>query len=407
MDRRTLLKLLAAVSVTGCGTQPANDKAKLRVIVAGAGIVGASIAYHLAKLGISVTVIDKEGPATHASRGTFAWINATWAKQPRHYHELSQAAVESWKALQGPLALPVRWGGSLEWFANEARAERLAQQIAEQRAWGEPAQMLSASAVHELEPNLLFEPGMQAAFSPNDGAVDPLRATHALLSAAQQLGATVRFPVELTGANLSDGRLASVETTSGTITADRLVLATGAAPELPLYIAGVDIPQRSTPGFIALTKPMPRLINRIIVAPGVHMHQRDDGRVVLGEQEGAPDTEAHALRLRGRPNRFPLEAIAREHGERTLAVAKRFVPAMRSADIESAYIGWRPLPIDGHPVLGASPHKKDVYLAIMHSGVTLAPLVGQLVAQELALETAIEGLESYRPSRTFDRVQRY
>jgi glycine/D-amino acid oxidase-like deaminating enzyme len=120
MHRRTLLKLLAATAVVGCDAR--EDSAKgLKVVVAGAGIIGASIAYHLAKAGASVTVIDKEGPASHASRGTFAWINATWAKQPQSYHTLSQSSVSNWRDLAQSLDLPVRWGGSLEWFNNVER----------------------------------------------------------------------------------------------------------------------------------------------------------------------------------------------------------------------------------------------------------------------------------------------
>ena len=137
------------------------------------------------------------------------------------------------------------------------------------------------------------------------------------------------------------------------------------------------------------------------------MHQRDDGRIVLGEQDGAPDNEAHALRLEGRPNDFPDEIIARQHGDRMLDIAARFVPDIGGAEFEAAYIGWRPLPLDGHPVLGASPARPDVYLAIMHSGVSLAPIVGQLVARELIEGAVIEGLEPYRPTRTFERVERY
>ena len=95
MDRRTLLKSLAAAAVAGCQRRPAVS-GKLRVVVAGAGIIGASIAYHTARTGASVTVIDKAGVATRASRGSFAWINATWAKQPRHYHALNQDSVAGW-----------------------------------------------------------------------------------------------------------------------------------------------------------------------------------------------------------------------------------------------------------------------------------------------------------------------
>lgn len=406
MDRRTLLKSFVAAALAGCGPSPAETN-RLRVVVAGAGIVGASIAYHLARAGASVTVIDRQGPATHASRGTFAWINATWAKQPRHYHALSQDSVTYWRELHQLLNLPVRWGGSLEWFDNDERQVLLAAQIAEQVEWGEPARMASASEVAELEPNLSFDPGANAAYSPNDGAVDPVIATQRLLDAAERFGATVSYPCELLDASLSGGRLTSVETSAGSIEADRLVLATGAAPGLPGRIAGIDVPQRSTPGIIALTGPMPRLVHRIVAAPGVHMHQRDDGRIVLGEQEGAPEKEAHALRLAGRPNDFPDETTARQHGERMLDIAARFVPDIADAEIETAFVGWRPLPVDGHPVLGPGPVRPDIYLAIMHSGVTLAPIVGQLVARELIEDAPIERLERYRPTRTFERIERY
>lgn len=406
MDRRSLLKLLAAVAIAGCGQREITTT-NLRVVVAGAGIVGASIAYHLAKAGATVTVIDKQGPATHASRGTFAWINATWAKQPRHYHAFTQESLANWRDLHQLLDLPVKWGGSLEWYDSADRQKQLVAQIAEQVEWGEPASMVGPSKFSELEPNIIFDAGAIAAFSANDGAVDPVAATRKLLSASEHLGATVRYPSELEGVVITGGRLSAVETSTGTIKADRLVLATGAAAELPSTIAGIDIPQRSTPGVIAITKPMPQLLNRIISAPGIHMHQRDDGRVVLGEQDGAPQNEAHALRLAGRPNEFPARAIAEQHADRMLAVAKGILPGIADALIDNVYIGWRPLPIDGHPVLGASPARPDVYLAIMHSGVSLAPIVGQLATHELTEGVTVERLEPYRPGRQFESVKRY
>jgi glycine/D-amino acid oxidase-like deaminating enzyme len=406
MDRRTLLKLLAATPVMsyshrGLGASP------LRVVVVGAGIIGASIAYHLAKSGASVTVIDGEGPATHASRGTFAWVNATWAKQPRHYHSLNQEGLGNWKSLQQALNLSIRWQGSLEWFEDAKRQEKLVTQISEQARWGENARMVGAARLAELEPGIDFGGAQQAALSENDGALDPIAATGALLNAAQKLGATVIYPSLLTGIAVSDGRLTEAHTSSGSIKADRLVLATGAAPDTARRFAGIDIPQRSTPGVIAITTPMPRLFKRIIVAPGIHMHQRDDGRIVLGEQGGAPQTEAHSLRLAQRPYAFPEPAIAAEHAARMLEVARRFAPDIANAVSENVYIGWRPMPLDGHPVLGASPEQPDVYLAIMHSGVSLAPIVGQLASHELMTSTTVERLEEFRPGRAFERVKRY
>ena len=406
MDRRTLLFLIGAAGLAGCGQSKANVKG-LRVVLAGAGIIGASIAYHLAKSGASVTVIDKQGPATHASRGTFAWINATWAKQPQHYHSLNQEGVANWRVLQEVLNLPIRWGGSLEWFGNAARQQKLGTQIAEQISWGEPARMIGASEFASLEPGINFPSESLAAFSPNDAAIDPVIATHRLLYAAEQMGAKLHFPSELIDVSLLNGRLNSVTTSTGSIEAQKLVLATGAEPDVTERVGGINIPQRSTPGVIAITKPMPRVVNRVIAAPGVHLHQRDDGCIVLGEQEGAPQNEAHAMRLKGRPNEFPIREIAQQHANRILAIAEKFVPAIAGAQLADAYIGWRPLPTDGHPVLGASGIRPDVYYAIMHSGVTLAPIVGQLVAHELSEAGNIEQLKPYRPTRSFSDVKRY
>jgi glycine/D-amino acid oxidase-like deaminating enzyme len=406
MNRRLLLKLIAAATVAGCGPRGSLKK-DIRVLVAGAGIIGASIAYHLAKSGASVTVIDREGPASHASRATFAWINATWAKTPRSYHALNQESVANWKDLHRSLDLPVRWGGSLEWFDSEARQEKLAEQIAEQFAWGERARMVDAAELAVLEPNVNFGGAQQAAFSENDGTVDPVLATRLLLKAAEALGATVQYPCELTGVSLNEGRLVEVETSAGKLKADKLVLATGASPDAALRFADSDIPQRSTPGVIATTQPMAACIKRIIAAPGIHMHQRDDGRLVIGEQEGAPQNDAHALRLEGRPNDFPEQAVAEQHARRMLDVANRFAPCTSGAQIESVHIGWRPLPLDGHPVLGVSPARPDVYLAVMHSGVTLAPVVGQLVAHELTEDVAVDRLQDFRPGRNFELVKRY
>jgi glycine/D-amino acid oxidase-like deaminating enzyme len=406
MQRRTLLKLLSATALAGC-TGASPDGRGLKVVIAGAGIIGASIAYHLSLTGASVTVIDQDGPATHASRGTFAWINATYAKQPRHYHALSQESVSSWGRLQNDLDLPIKWGGSLEWFDDDQRQTRLAEQIAEQAAWGEDARMISADEMARVEPGVETDAATRFAFSGNDGAIDPVAATDALLSAAQDNGASLIFPAALTGVTMSGDRLRSVETSDSIIPADRLVLATGAAPHAASQFAGVDIPQRSTPGIIAITAPLPPLINHIIVAPGIHMHQRQDGRVVMGEQSGPPQNSAHAMRLEGRPNAYPNPDLAQQHADRMLVIAEQFVPALREASFDHVYIGWRPRPIDGHPVIGASPNRSDVYLAIMHSGVSLAPIVGQLAALEITHDQVVERLDAYRPGRTFETIRRY
>ena len=406
LTRRAAVKLTAAsLALASCA--PKNSANKKHVAVIGAGIIGASIAYHLAKAGVTVTILERGEIAQRASRGTFAWINATWAKQPRSYHAFNQAGLAGWKTLQSELNIPVKWSGSIEWFSSETRQDKLAAQIAEQVEWGEPAKMLSGQELQELEPNVDFSSTDRAAYSPTDGAVDPVFAAQTLIETALKMGATLKTQcgVESTK-NLSNGKT-QLTTNCGEIDVDQFILATGADPEATKALAGLHIPQRSTPGVIVITKPQPKLLNRILVAPGVHIHQRPDGRIVFGEQEGAPDTEAHTKRLKTRPTKFPHPDFAEQHAMQILTIAEQYVPGIIDAEIEDVYIGWRPLPLDGHPVFGPSPANPNAYLAIMHSGVSLAPIVGDVVAKEIVTGESAEVLSGYRADRKIERVRRY
>ena len=238
-------------------------------------------------------------------------------------------------------------------------------------------------------------------------ALTPVLATNILLAAAKKNGAELRYPLSLIRTIKHNGRLIALETNNGTIKADKLILATGADQNACQEFANIHIPQRTTAGIIAVTSPMPKLLNRIISAPGIHLHQRKDGRVVVGEQCGAPQNQAHFNRLKERPNKFPNKEFEEQHFYRMLAIGQHYVPKLENASLESMFIGWRPLPLDGHPVLGVTSQTKDTYIAIMHSGVSLAPIVGQLVAHEVSQETSIDRLDAYRPNREFVNVKRY
>ena len=301
--------------------------------------------------------------------------------------------------MEEELNLRIKWGGSLEWFTSADRQARLAEQIDEQALWGEPARIVSRAELQQLEPNVNFGKANTAALSANDAAVDPVEATQALVNAAMQLGARVQTQCQVNSIASTPAGQVELQTDCGNVQVDKFVLATGADQHATQTLASIDLPQRSTPGVIVVTQPQPQLLGRIIVAPGVHIHQRLDGRVVLGEQEGAPNNQAHGQRLQQRPTRFPDKSLANQHARRILTTAREFVPKLKINQVQEVLIGWRPLPSDGHPVLGTSPYNPKAYLAIMHSGVTLAPVVGELVAKEIAEEQDLEMLAPYRPKR--------
>src|SRR5437763_4060022 len=119
LDRRTLLQLIGGVAVAGVPRM--SGAAVESVVIAGGGIIGANLAYRFAKRGASVTVVERTKPASGATANSFAWINATYSKQPWAYFNLNRLGVEAWQQLDRELPgdLPLRWGGSVEWYGDD------------------------------------------------------------------------------------------------------------------------------------------------------------------------------------------------------------------------------------------------------------------------------------------------
>ena len=133
-------------------------KTPKKVVIIGAGIIGVSIAYQLAKSGAAVTILDKDQPALGATANSFAWINASRGKKPRHYYELNRLGIATWHQLDKELdgILGVTWGGSLEWFHDAAKASEVSQQSQRHQSWGYPIRQLDLPACQQLEANVSY-----------------------------------------------------------------------------------------------------------------------------------------------------------------------------------------------------------------------------------------------------------
>jgi glycine/D-amino acid oxidase-like deaminating enzyme len=338
-----------------------------RIAVVGAGIVGAAIAYHLARRGAAVTVLDRGRAAGGATEKSFAWINATWGN-PEPYFRLRFLSMAEYRRLEDELegALGVVWRGCLIWDLADHELEAFASRHA---AWGYDVRLVARDEIAALEPGLIAPPE-RAAYAAGDGTLEPVVATRALLAAAAALGAEIRL-----GAEVPDP-------TPGAIGADISVLAAGAATAALCADLGVALPMRPTPGLLAHSRPTAPLLRRVIEAPGLHMKQ-ERGRIVVGEDFGG----GHA------PNDADAE------GERLLALVRQHVRGAEELRLDRVTVGLRPMPADGMPVVGFAPGAPGVYLAAMHSGVTLAPAVGRFAAMEVLGDARIDLLEPYRPAR--------
>lgn len=401
MRRRHFLSLLAASPALGLLPQRvrAANRARPEVVVIGAGIVGASCAWHLTSRGCEVTVLEASGPAAQASGHTFAWLNAGDGLQPMSYHALRTLALGEHRRLAAQLPMPVRWNGSLEWRDAAHGADTLATEVRRMRERGTELHLLDAAGASSIQPGLQVAAGTELAWAAHDGALDGPAATRLLLERAQSLGAKLRMPVRVRAIESQRGGGVRIKTDGETLSADRVVIAAGTGATALAETAGFALPQRTKAGIIALTEPMAPLLRTVLYGPDVHLLQRSDGRILLGEKDGPPAGPAHEGRLAAEPNAFPDPAIARQHGERLIARASRHLPAIASAKVAEAGIGWRPMPADGLPAIGFAPGSTAVYTAVMHSGVTLSALVGRLAAIELLDETPVELLADFRPGR--------
>ena len=214
------------------------------VIIAGAGIVGATLAYHLASAGASVTIIERSRPASGVTARSFAWINVIHGNAP-DIARLRNLAISDYRRLERKLdgALAIDWNGALTWSANPAESERV---VAEHTAWGHDVRLVERGEIRRLEPRLAAPPPV-AAHAAGEGALNPVAATLTLVRAAAEAGAQLVEGTEVQGLATTGGRVSGVVLPSGTIEADTVVLAAGTDSKALCAELGIELPVESSP----------------------------------------------------------------------------------------------------------------------------------------------------------------
>lgn len=352
----------------------------------GAGILGTAIGYELAKRGAEVTILDRTGPAAGATGNSFAYLNASTKSASRPYFGLNWLGMAGWRAWQQETgaALPLKWGGAVYWRGNPAADAELARSLDAVRGWGYAGQAVDGDHIRRLLPTATVAGDPTGAFFPEEGSVDPAEAVAALLARAKQLGAKTVFPAEVTGLIVKDGQVRGVRTRDGELAADAVVLAAGLGSQALAQSLGVALPLTSSPGILIHTRPQPKLLDRLAFAPHSTFRQTLDGQIIASASghEGAGGAGDPA-----------------EIGRAILASAAEYLPQIRHAHIDRVTVGQRVLPGDGFPVVGFAPKIDQLYVAVTHSGITLAPVIGRWAATEILDGASIDLLSGFRPAR--------
>jgi glycine/D-amino acid oxidase-like deaminating enzyme len=351
-----------------------------RVIIVGAGIIGASFAFHLAKAGAQVTVLDSlSGAGGVATPKSWAWINASWGN-PEPYFRLRHHSMALWRALPSTVpGLQVQWNGGLLWDLPQAELDAYVRQ---QSAWGYGARLVDGAEARRIEPALGRVPDV-AVHVAEEGAVEPVHAVERLLAAAGALGAEIKHGVAVQGLHVVGNVVCGVVTDAGVIAADEVVIAAGTATPKLLSSVGVAFPLEEPAGLLVHSKAIAKVLNGLVMTPELHVRQTTEGRLVAGSDYGGADPGVE-------PKRAADELFAR---------VKALLKNGNGLEMDFHTVGIRPNVPDGVSAIGRVKGIEGLYVCVTHSGITLAPALGALGAKDILDGVRDPLLQPFSPDR--------
>ena len=330
-----------------------------RVIIVGAGIIGAALAYQLARAGRTVTVIGG-GHAT-ATGSSFGWINASFFLDEDH-HRLRAEGIAAWQRLADVVGEQVQWSGCLCW---DMPPDALAATHARLGDLGYPTQLLDAAEVARKEPALRDMPQAALLF-PSEGAAMSGDVPARLLAAAQAQGARLIRDVQVQRVVQMDDGSAGVETPVGVLMADQVVIAAGTGSQRLAETVGGQVPLVHRPAYILRSQPVAPILRHILASPIGEIRQEPNGQLLM------PAAVNHQGDTSDRLTDDPVTVADAAMGR-----LRHLVAGIDSLDWAEVAYAERPVPADGKPIVGRI--AAGVYTACLHSGITLGPIVAVLI----------------------------
>lgn len=349
------------------------------VAVVGGGVIGSSIAYHLARAGVRTTLIERREIACAASGASAGGVRQQ-GRDPREL-PLAMRASTRWATLEEELGADVHYrrGGHLTLAETEAERDTLAAAVATQRAAGLDLVLLDGDDLRAVAPAVAPQV-IAGSYSREDGHANPGLTTRAFADAAARHGATLLTGTSVTGLATNGGRVVGVETERGTIAADAIVLAAGAWSRTLAAGLGVELPIAPMGLQMLLTEAAPHCLDPVLGSVGrrISFKQLPSGQFLIGG--GWPgDWDLADSRGVVRP--------ASVWGSAQAAAA--LIPAARGVGLADAWVGIEARAADDVPILGPVAGLAGLIVATGFSGhgFQLSPAIGQVIA-ELIVEGA-------------------
>ncbi len=344
-----------------------------RVVVIGAGIVGNSLVYHLARLGWRDIVQLDKGPMPNPGGSTGHASNFIFPVD--HSREITDLTLDSVRQYQ-EMDVFTRSGG-IEVARTEERMQELRRRMSSAQAWGIPSEMLTPEQIVEKVPFVDPSVIIGGFYTPSVGVVDSLRAGTIMRERAQEMDALTVIPnVEVTAMTVEDGRIKTVRTSAGDIDTDTVVIACGVWSPKLARMAGVHIPLTPAVHQMISVGPLPPLADKpgeisypIVRDMDTFCYERQHGsdmevgsyahRPILMTPEDIPSIDQAKLS----PTEMP---FTEDDFDPQLEQALELMPDLlgdEGAEIRYAINGLLSLTPDGAPILGESPEVKGVWAA--------------------------------------------
>ena len=387
---------------------------RARVVIIGGGAIGASVAYHLTKLGFDDTVLLERKELTCGT----TWHAAGLVAQLRATHSMTALAKYStglYRQLQEETGenTGYRQKGALNVAGREGLMEEYRRAATLAKRFGLPAEILSSDAIRERCPQINTDGLLGGIWLPSDGQIDPVGLTRALAKGAKNGGATILENTAVTRILTDKGRAVGVATATGDILADKVVIAAGMWSRQLAADIGVSIPLHACEHYYIVTEPIADLPDDMPTIRDVDSrayYKEDAGKLLLG------GFEEHALSWgeNGIPDDFSFDSLPGNFDEQFMPILEKSIkrlPLLETAGIRLFFCGPESFTPDNRYYVGESPQMRNLYLAAgMNSiGIQSAGGVGKILSEWIRDGVAPMDLTSIDAARImpFQRNRRY
>jgi glycine/D-amino acid oxidase-like deaminating enzyme len=363
-----------------------------RVAVIGVGILGTSVGWNLTRHGVKVVFIDAGQPGEGVTNWSFSWVNASNKTVRKSYFDLNVASMAAYQELARTIGPDSWWypRGHLRWADDPAGEAKLLETAELLTSWDYRVEVCTGAEVRRrLEPALAVPDEVPVVFYPDEAWVHGRHLVGRLVGLAVAAGAEHRFGTAVRDVSTrADGAIRTVVLSDGShLDVDVVVNAAGPSASHVAGLVGRHLPMRWEPGAVTRIECAQVPVHRPMHAPHIEIRPDGDASVALHSRE------IDALIDTGED---PAELARLLHES-----ARCVVPELGNSRITQTRVSNRPIPADGFPSVGAVPSMPGYFEAVTHSGITLGPVIGGLLATEILSGKRDEMLADFRPERFF------